>query len=410
MKKEKLPNLAFQLPKKTCLNKPFELLKYYPTKPYEYVSDFFKDNLKLINQFNVVILFSKKNMGKSTVGYMWMYDYFKKDLGNMVYGRLQELEKKTARAQMFYECEKLELKPYFKKGMGTDYIFFEDKPYSLRLVNISSYQSLRGAIGDDTNFIWFDEINAYNFPPHFEDSFVNIISTLGRNNNFKLFMSGNNETGQNNPVLASLQLKFNWNFDGIQLAMREVNGVKILGIQLGAKAFKENKDVPLAETLAKFNPSVYNTFYLGKSNTNASLKIINLWEDYKIKKPIFYWAHADEIYSFNEAEINDDENNIHLKNGIMVKKESCNYDDLDENTPIYTTDASSDLLFTRALHVDLDTASRLLQPYYQTLKNNMMYFGDFDSNECFLNQLLPMYHLKYLQRKETWYGEQIKPN
>ena len=42
-----------------------------------------------------------------------------------------------------------------------------------------------------------------------EADFINIISTLGRGNNFKLFMSGNNETATNNPVLNALQLKFN---------------------------------------------------------------------------------------------------------------------------------------------------------------------------------------------------------
>ena len=409
MKTSKRECLVFKQPKKTNLNKPFELIKYYPAKPYQYVSDFFKDNLNLINDFNIVILFSKKNMGKSTVGYWWMKDYFKKKLGNMVYGRLQELEKKNAKSQMFMECEKLGLKPHFKKGMGSDYIFFDDTDYSLRLVNLSSYQGLRGAIGDDTNFIWFDEINAYNFPPHFEDTFINIISTLGRNNNFKLFMSGNNETGQNNPVLASLQLKFNWNFDGVQLAMREVNGVKILGIQLGAKAFKET-EVPLAETLAKFNLNVYNTYYLGKSNTNASLKIINLWEDYDISKPLFYWAHADEIYSFNTAHIHDKENGVDLKDGIIVRKEACNYEDIKNTAPLYTTDASSDLLFSGSVHLTLDQASSMLAPYYQALKHNKMYFGDFDSNDTFLNLLLPTYHLRELQRKETWYDEQIKTN
>ena len=62
---------------------------------------------------------------------------------------------------------------------------------------------------ENNKFIWFDEINAYAFPQDFEAKFINIISTLGRKNNFKLFMSGNNETAINNPVLSALQLKFN---------------------------------------------------------------------------------------------------------------------------------------------------------------------------------------------------------
>ena len=181
----------------------------------------------------------------------------------------------------------MQMHPFFDKRLGKDYINFEGCEYTCRLVNISSYQSLRGAIGDKVGFMWFDEINAYNFPANFEDDFINIISTLGRGNNFKLFLSGNNETATNNPVLNALQIKFNWNYDGIQLASREIDGVKILGIQLGANAFT-NTHTSLAERLAKSNPLVYNTFYLGLSNTNECNKIVNLKEDYKIAKPIMY--------------------------------------------------------------------------------------------------------------------------
>lgn len=365
--------------------------------------DFFKDYEELINKFNVVILFSKKDMGKSFIGYLWAKEFFKHGLGNMIYGRLQELEKKNARNELFRVFEQMQMHPFFDRKLGKDYINFEGTNYTCRLVNLSSYQSLRGAIGDNVGFMWFDEINAYNFPANFEADFINIISTLGRGNNFKLFMSGNNETATNNPVLNALQLKFNWNYDGVQLATREVSGIKILGIQLGASAFT-NKHVSLAEKLARFNPLVYNTFYLGLSNTNECNKIVNLHEDYHITKTIMYWGVRDKIFSFNEGSVYDKENGIKAKQCVLVKEEPWNYDDphINKSRPFYSTSSASDLRFKGCVLVDVNDASDIMQSFYQKLKANHLFFCDFSSNDTFLDDLFPMYHLHQNEREVVY--------
>lgn len=401
-------HLAFKLPTITDCTQEFHLTKFIPDKKYEYVSDFFKEYLTLINQFNVVILFSKKDMGKSSIGYLWAKDFFKQNVGNMIYGRLQELEKKNARNELFRVYEQMQMHPFFDRRLGKDYICFEGCDYTCRLVNLSSYQSLRGAIGDHVGFMWFDEINAYNFPPNFEADFINIISTLGRGNNFKLFMSGNNETATNNPVLNALQLKFNWNYDGVQLATREINGIKILGIQLGAQAFT-NSHPSLAEKLATFNPLIYNTFYLGLSNTNECNKIVNLREDYKIKRPMLYWCVREMIFSFNEGEVNDLENGITSKKCVLVKQEPWNYGDarIDKKIPMYTTSGSSDLRFKGAHLVNMEDANKIMEPFYYKLKNNQLFFCDFSSNDTFLDDLFPTYHT-HQQTKDTNYGKDIK--
>ena len=401
--------LSFKLPEVTDCTEPFSLTKFIPKKKYDYVLDFFHDYEDLINSYNVVILFSKKDMGKSFVGYLWAREFFKLNLGNMIYGRLQELEKKNAKNELFRVFTLLNMAPFFDRKLGKDYINFENSDYTCRLVNLSSYQSLRGAIGDHVGFMWFDEINAYNFPPNFEADFINIISTLGRGNNFKLFMSGNNETATNNPVLNALQLKFNWNYNGVQLATREVNGVKILGIQLGADAFNKTH-VSLAEKLAQFNEQVYNTFYLGLSNTNACNKIVNLREDYKIKKTLFYWAELENIYSFNEGEVKDDENGLVNRKCIIVKTEPWNYESnkINKQLPMYTTSSTSNLRFKSSIYLDLPTAGNLILPYYMKLKNNQLYFVDFDSNDLFINKLLPAYYNKAVNNKEYVYDTEIK--
>lgn len=401
--------LDFKLPEVTNDSEPFSLTKFIPKKKYDYVLDFFHDYEELINKFNVVILFSKKDMGKSFVGYLWARDFFVKNIGNMIYGRLQELEKKNAKNELFRVFTLLNMAPFFDRKLGKDYINFEGSDFTCRLVNLSSYQSLRGAIGDHVGFMWFDEINAYNFPPNFEADFINIISTLGRGNNFKLFMSGNNETATNNPVLNALQLKFNWNYNGVQLATREVNGVKILGIQLGAQSFNPTH-VSLAEKLAQFNEQVYNTFYLGLSNTNACNKIVNLREDYKIKKCLFYWSEAENIYSFNEGEVADEENGLVNHKCIIVKMEPWNYesDKINKALPMYTTSSISNLRFRGAVYLDIVTAGNLILPYYMKLKNNQLYFSDFDSNDIFLNKLFPAYYNKAINNKEYVYDKEVK--
>ena len=401
--------LQFKLPEVTDCTEPFSLTKFIPKKKYDYVLDFFHDYEDLINSNNVVILFSKKDMGKSFIGYLWAREFFKQNIGNMIYGRLQELEKKNAKNELFRVFTLLNMTPFFDRKLGKDYINFENSDYTCRLVNLSSYQSLRGAIGDHVGFMWFDEINAYNFPPNFEADFINIISTLGRGNNFKLFMSGNNETATNNPVLNALQLKFNWNYNGVQLATREVNGVKILGVQLGADAFNKTH-VSLAEKLAQFNEQVYNTFYLGLSNTNACNKIVNLREDYKIKKTLFYWAELENIYSFNEGEVKDDENGLVNRKCIIVKTEPWNYESnkINKQLPMYTTSSTSNLRFKSSIYLDLPTAGNLILPYYMKLKNNQLYFVDFDSNDLFINKLLPAYYNKAVNNKEYVYDAEIK--
>ena len=402
-------HLNFKLPAVTNDTEPFSLTKFIPKHKYNYVLDFFHDYEALINKFNVVILFSKKDMGKSFVGYLWARDFFKQNLGNMIYGRLQELEKKNAKNELFRVFTLLNMAPFFDRKLGKDYINFEASDYTCRLVNLSSYQSLRGAIGDHVGFMWFDEINAYNFPPNFEADFINIISTLGRGNNFKLFMSGNNETATNNPVLNALQLKFNWNYNGVQLATREVNGVKILGIQLGAQSFNPTH-VSLAEKLAQFNEQVYNTFYLGLSNTNACNKIVNLREDYHIKKALFYWAEAENIYSFNEGEVADEENGLVNRKCTIVKMEPWNYesDRISKSLPMYTTSSISNLRFKKAVYLDIVTAGNLILPYYMKLKNNQLYFVDFESNDLFINKLFPAYYNKAVNNKEYVYDKEVK--
>ena len=72
--------LQFKLPETTDCTEPFSLTKFIPKKKYDYVLDFFHDYEDLINSYNVVILFSKKDMGKSFSGYLWAREFFKQNI------------------------------------------------------------------------------------------------------------------------------------------------------------------------------------------------------------------------------------------------------------------------------------------------------------------------------------------
>ena len=392
--------IKFSLPKDSGDTKPYELIKFIPNPKYDYVLDFWKDYESLLNKFSIVALYAKKDTGKSWIGYLMIKAVIEKKLGNVIYGRIQELEKKNAKTELFKVFEMLEMKPYYNKSYGKDYICFENSLYTVRLVNISSYQSLRGAIGENIALIWFDEINAYNFPTSFAGNFINIISTLGRKNNFKLLLSGNNETAINNPILSALQLKFNWDYCGVQIATRNIQGLNIAAIQLGYEAFNPKTSSSKAELLAQNNPAVYNTFYLGLSNTNDCNKILNIKEDYKEIKPLFLVASNSSIFLFSDGEVDDKENGIKNKKAILVRELPYNYDKImkDYHVKLFTFDAQADLRFKSAIILQKDDIFNFIEPLNVAIKNGNLFFCDFKSNETFLDCWLPRYH--YIMKPE----------
>ena len=384
----------FKTPKNETGDKPFELIKQLPKKPYKYVYNFWHDYEKFLNGFQIIAMYAKKDTGKSWIGYLMIKSVIEQKKGNIIYGRLQLQEKKEAISEVFKVLDEMGLQPYFDKKLGKSYICFPNTSFTVRFVNISSYQSIRGAIGNDIALIWFDEINAVKFPTGFDGSFINILDTLGRRNQYKVLLTGNNETATNNPVLNALQLKFNWSYTGIQFATRKISGMNILGLQLGKDAFT-NDNITLAEKLARNNPLVYATFYEGKSNTNASNKIMNLKEDYKENKPFMLFAINSHIFLFSYGEVKDHENNIENKKAILVKELASNYSEIIDkypNLPFYTMDAQSDLLFKKAIILKREDAFNTIKPLNIALKNGNLFFCDFASNEYFLEYLFPMYH------------------
>ena len=94
---------------------------------------------------------------------------------------------------------------------------------------------------------------------------------------------------------------------------------------------------------------------------------------------------------------------------ILVKEEPWNYDDkrIDKKLKMFTTSGISDMRFKNAIMLSLDDANRLMEPYYYKLKNNLMYFCDFDSNDTFLEDLFPIFH-SHSNIKESVYDEEIK--
>ena len=74
----------FKTPKNETGDKPFELIKQLPKKPYNYVYNFWHDYEKFLNGFQIIAMYAKKDTGKSWIGYLmiksckcrirtWMY-------------------------------------------------------------------------------------------------------------------------------------------------------------------------------------------------------------------------------------------------------------------------------------------------------------------------------------------------
>lgn len=413
------------------LSTEFTLQQWIPKKKYAYVSDFFDEYKDFIDDFDVVILYSKKGKGKSEVGYRMCEKIIEDMSGNIVYGRLQMLEKQNAYHELFKTFLTRGWEPQKLKGFsGRDYIGFNNVPL-LRLINISSYQSVRGAVAEgfyiykdgaewksitprDENFknvnarqltpklIWFDEINALNFPPNFEVQFLQMLDTIGRGHKYKLFCSGNNETAINNPILSIFQLKFNWDFSGIQLAYRIVHGVKVLGIQLGIDAFDEEKNpMTIAERLA-IGTAMYETYFVGISNLNGQQNIINLKEDYEVKNTIMYWAEEDRVYRISYAKINDKINNISVNNGIIIEAVSNTFENVYEHdVPFYTVSKISNDLFKDVIWLDKELGESIITDLAEWMKKRKLFFTTFDGLRD-LQASFRKFNYRYQKGQNEW--------
>ena len=119
----------------------------------------------------------------------------------------------------------------------------------------------------------------------------------------------------------------------------------------------------------------------------------------------------ENIYSFNDGEVADEENGLVNRKCVIVKTEPYNYesDKINKVLPMYTTSSISNLRFKNAVYLDIVTAGSIMLPFYMKLKNNQLYFVDFDSNDLFINKLLPAYYNKAVNKKEFIYDKEIKP-
>lgn len=370
----------------------------FPTKIYKFASDFFEEYNEILNENDVICIFAKKNSGKSWIGYELMNSYFHQNFGNIIYGRLQEAEKKVAKAELLQVLLDYELNPQVRRGFK-DYIFVGDTDNYLRMVNVSSYQQLRGALGTNTNFIWFDEINAYAFPANFEEILLNIFSTLARNNRPKILLTGNNESSLNNPLFNIFQMKMDWNFTGAQASMRIINGIRVCFVALGGDCF--NKLSSFAEKLAENNEPVYNKFYLGKfDNTNCE-RVLNLKEDYEVKKPIWYWNIENVNYLIADVQVDDKLNKIKTK-GLIIKKVY----ETPEKIPKYTSAPDLDALTTDFIFLTPENTADKINLLYNISKQGKLFFDSFDTQMIWQEELA-VYNPKLI-KEGIWLYDRFK--
>lgn len=352
----------------------------FPAKVYNFASEFFEEYNEILSENDVICIFAKKNSGKSWIGYELINSYFKQQLGNVIYGRLQDNEKKTAKAELMQVLFDYELQPNIRRGF-TDYIFTGNSDNYLRLINVSSYQQLRGALGTNNKFIWFDEINAYRFPANFDEILLNIFSTLARNNRPKILLTGNNESSLNNPLFNIFQMKMDWNYTGAQASLRIINGIRVCFVALGGDCFPKLSS--FAEQLAEKNDEVYNKFYLGKFNNENCERVLNVTEDYQIKKHIWYWNVNDTHYLIADIKINDTLNKI-KGNGIIIKKV---YELTDDKIPRFTSAPDLDAIRTDFKFLTPQETSNKINLLYNISKRAKLFFDSFDTQQVWLEQL-----------------------
>lgn len=360
-------------------NTKLENIKF-PKKVYQYASDFFTEYNEILSDNDVICIFAKKNSGKSWIGYELMNSYFQQNLGNLIYGRLQEAEKKVAKAELMQVLFDYKLNPQVRRGFK-DYIFINETDRYLRMVNVSSYQQLRGALGVDTNFIWFDEINAYTFPQNFDEILLNIFSTLARNNRPKILLTGNNESSLNNPIFNIFQMKMDWQYTGAQASFRIINGIRVCFVALGGDCFPKLSS--FAEQLAENNEEVYNKFYLGKFDNTDCERVLNLPEDYTVKKDIWYWNIMDVNYLICEVKVDDKLNKIKTT-GFLIKKV---YALTNKTIPKYTSASDLDAVTTDFIFLTPENTADKINLLYNISKRGKLFFDSFDTQTIWKEEL-----------------------
>lgn len=373
------------------INTDLMLYKFDFVKKFVYASDIWNKFKDVIKNCDIIFLYGQKNSGKSTIGYNLIAQTLTKGQ-NVVYGRLQMKEKDNALGDI---VRVMELKHGIKlekvRGLGNSIYFVNgDKSNNyVRFVSMGDYAMTRSTVNENTGLIFFDEINTTTFKPDFIDNLINIISTLARDNKIKFYGCGNNETAQNNPILSMLQIALDWKFKGLQIGYRVINGAQCAVIQCGGNIFDHSKrPFTLAERLGKNNDAYANKFLYGINLDVKNQLILNVPEFICNKLPFVIYGYMDELFLFSKCRINDKVNNNYVLNGWYVEPITS----LDGYSCLmFALDDGANMFFKELVKLDDDQISNQFKKFYYAVKNNKLYFKDFETQDLIF-KLFAMYN------------------
>ena len=374
------------------INTNLNVMKLDYKNRFAYVSEIWDLIPDVIRNSDIIFLYGKKNAGKSTIGYNLIADCLNSGK-NAVYGRLQMKEKDNALGDIIRVMKlKYNIELSKVRGFGSSILYVDGdikKPY-IRFVSMGDYQMTRSTVNENTGLIFFDEINANKFDNNFIDNLINTISTLARDNQIKFYGCGNNETAQNNPIFSMLQIALDWNYKGLQIANRIINGANCTVIQCGGDIFNKDRPITLSERLGS-NIDEYANKYLYGINTDSKSKfILNVPEFITHKIPQLIIGDNQFTYLFSKCQIKDQVNNNFVNNGWYVERiiNPSLYD-----IPKYAVDYASNLYYKTFTLLDDEQQENLLKQFYYATKNNTLYFKDFDTKDCIF-KLFSFYHLE----------------
>lgn len=350
---------------------------------FAYASEVWSIFEPLLKIADMVFIYGQKNSGKSTIGYQLALNTIT-NKQNLIFARLQDKEMLAAAGDIVAYFQNKGFKYEKVRGYGQTYYLNGDiKNPTLKFIGMGSYQQNRSSINENTGLIFFDEINASQFPSNFTDTFLNMLSTMGRDKHFKLFGAGNNETAQNNPILQMTQIQLDWSYTGLQVALRVIQGAVVLVIQLGGDIFDPSKRPLNLSARLGSNIEEYADKFLHGINTDiTAVNVLNIPEFIKLKRPLLLLAADQKCYAFWSSEINDPINEVHIKNAIYILEvRGVKKVEAYKSVPFYAVDEFANMTYPKAVLIDKDQVTRILQPFYIKLKNRQVFFKDFDTQQ-----------------------------
>ena len=297
-------------------NKYFELDEYLK-----------KINLDPNEGEHLLIISSTRNCGKSTNVTNYIIDYWKKFNYErcVAFVRTNDLimTKWKQSFKNFFDEEniiilgnfiyKIEYKENEKdKEKKKEILSKKEIGCFIDVMNEANYRSMAGGGFKNYHFVFYEEFNEGVPLPKYYEHFVNLLSTIKRQNSPFFVLLLGNKINANNDIFINYNLNVNrrdLNIDWIQKVDEYITYIDI-----GFNTFKSlNPKNSFVNNIAKYNENTNNLFNNGGFLEGTKYNVLNS-KEFLNRKTLYNFALFENVYEYGECEIDNENVYYILKN------------------------------------------------------------------------------------------------